>query len=323
MKNKIAIIIPYFGKFPSYFNLWFDSANHNKEFDFFIYTDSNDDRLLRDSSNIFIKKITFEDFADKIRNLFEFEISLDSPYKLCDYRPTYGLVLSKDIKGYDFWGHCDIDLIFGDMSHFITDKILDKNDRIYNLGHLTLYRNAKNMNELFMISHKFSDCFSYRYCYRFPFAMAFDEIGTKYGYGISTICKRIGVMNYISMDFADVLPDKYEFELAYTDRKNIEYFVYEKGKIFGIWRGKKVEYLYVHLQKRNMECDEIKENEYFISPTHFRKDKLTAINDLYSSKERRKFHSRVIKRKIISKLKKIKQGAIFHYFNRRLGRINI
>lgn len=34
------------------------------------------------------------------------------------------------IKDYDFWGHCDADLIFGDIRKFVTDDILNKYDRL-------------------------------------------------------------------------------------------------------------------------------------------------------------------------------------------------
>ena len=32
--------------------------------------------------------------------------------------------------GYDFWGHCDMDLIWGDIRNFITEDVLSKYDKI-------------------------------------------------------------------------------------------------------------------------------------------------------------------------------------------------
>lgn len=34
MKNRVVLILPYFGKLPSYFDLWLSSAVSNKKFDF-------------------------------------------------------------------------------------------------------------------------------------------------------------------------------------------------------------------------------------------------------------------------------------------------
>ena len=75
MKNKIAIIIPYFGVLPNYFDLWLKSASCNKEIDFFIYTDSTSEILLNQYQNIIINRMTFVEFKEKIQKLFEFKIS--------------------------------------------------------------------------------------------------------------------------------------------------------------------------------------------------------------------------------------------------------
>lgn len=323
MKNKVAIIVPYFGALPNYFSLWLQSAIYNKEFDFLIYTDSNDEILFKPYQNIVVNKMKFLEFGNKFRKLFEFQISLESPYKLCDYKPAYGVALKEDLQGYSFWGYCDIDLIFGNLKDFISDDILDENDRIYNLGHLTLYRNVEKMNNLYRVVHGFRDCYSYKYSYRTAFPTAYDEIGTKYGYGLSTICKRIGVKNYLSLDFADVLPDKYRFELAYTNGRHIDYFVYDHGKLYGVCKKEKKEYAYVHLQKRLMTSDQLDENIYYISPTHFRTSMEAAIKDNSSLPDKKEFDEKVRARKIMSKIQKLKQGAPIHYINKCLGRINV
>ncbi len=323
MNNKVAVIIPYFGVLPNYFNLWLRSAVYNKDFTFLIYTDSDDKVTQESYKNIIFYKITFSEFTDRIRKLFDFPISLESPYKLCDYRPTYGAALAKDLEGFDFWGHCDIDLIFGSLNDYITDTILNENDRIYNLGHFTLYRNNAEMNNLYKINHEFKDCFSYKYVYRTPFSTAYDEIGTKYGYGLSVICKRLGVKNHISLDFADILPDKYNFELAYTNGEYVDYFLYDHGKLYGVNEKAKKEYIYVHLQKRKMYCDIADEDMYYISPTHFRNNEIDALGDSEAASSKKSFEKNIRKMKIESKVKKIKQGAMIHLLNKFFRRINV
>ena len=39
--NRIAIIIPYFGKFKNYFRFWLESACANQDVDFLVFTDDN------------------------------------------------------------------------------------------------------------------------------------------------------------------------------------------------------------------------------------------------------------------------------------------
>lgn len=316
--------MPYFGKLPNYFDIWLYTAGKNPDFDFFIYTDSKD---IPDTKfqNIFVKYMTFDDFKSKLQNVIDIPITLDKPYKLCDYRPVYGKALADDLKKYDFWGHCDLDLIFGNLSHFISDEILDQYDRIYNLGHLTIYRNCDEMNNLFMQRHPYKDCFSYKYAFSTDFATAFDEIGTKYGYGISTVCARKGIKNYISIDFADVLPDTYNFELAYTEHEKVDYFLYQNGSVYGMdANGKKIkEFLYVHLQKRNMAVDTKEKDTFYISPSHLRSTLEETLQDLNSDDEKARYEKSCKARHMNSKINKLKQGAIIHFFNRLAGKINV
>ncbi|MBQ4282819.1 MAG: hypothetical protein IJB96_02700, partial [Lachnospira sp.] len=106
---KIAIMTLYFGKLPSYIDLWLDSCRCNPDVDFIIYTDDEGEYLL--PSNVYIKRCTFEDMRTRIASHFDFPISLKSPYKLCDFKATYGDVFSDEFAGYDFWGHCDLDQV--------------------------------------------------------------------------------------------------------------------------------------------------------------------------------------------------------------------
>lgn len=324
MKNKVVFIIPYFGKFPNYFHLWMISAAANLEFDFIIYTDENVEKYEDKYENISFKKTSFREFSNTLKSVFEFKAVLNSPYKLCDYKPVYGKALADDISEYDFWGHCDIDMILGDLKHYINDEILDKFDKIYNLGHMTLYRNTDRINNLYRSVHNYKDCFSYKYVYQTNFPTAYDEIGTKYGFGLSVICERMGIKNYISLDFADILPDNYEFELAYTAGERIDYFIYNSGKVYGIYKNKQKEFAYVHLQKRKLKIIKREYGRlYYISPVGFRDKLQDAKDDIDSVKFKKSFNKDKFFRKLRSKVVKVKQGAIIHLVNKIIGRINI
>ena len=48
------------------------------------------------------------------------------------------------VKKYDFWGYCDLDLIFGDIRKFVNEEVLNTYEKIYNRGHLTLFKNSLN-----------------------------------------------------------------------------------------------------------------------------------------------------------------------------------
>lgn len=133
--KKIIVILPYFGKLPNYFDFFLESCKNNTTIDFLIVTDNV---IKSDSPNINVVNFSFDDFKDNVQNKFHYKISLERPYKLCDYRLYYGHIFSEYIKGYDFWGFCDCDLIFGNIRNFITNEILEKYSYILALGHFHL-----------------------------------------------------------------------------------------------------------------------------------------------------------------------------------------
>ena len=53
-----------------------------------------------------------------------FEVYLERPYKCCDLKPAYGVIFEEYLTAYSYWGHCDFDLIFGDLQYFapLTNK---------------------------------------------------------------------------------------------------------------------------------------------------------------------------------------------------------
>lgn len=96
--KSIIIVIPYFGKLPPIFKFWRQSAINNPTIDFLFFTDCN----IQSTDNIKVIKCTFEVLREKFQSRFDFPISLPSPYKLCDFKATYGYVFQDYIQDYDF-----------------------------------------------------------------------------------------------------------------------------------------------------------------------------------------------------------------------------
>ena len=103
--KRIAFVVPYYGKLPDFFRTWAYTAGYlkNQNIDFFLVTDLLVPFEL--PSNIKVVEITFQELKQRIQTQFDFHISLETPYKLCDYKPAYGLLFSDLLRGYDFWGH--------------------------------------------------------------------------------------------------------------------------------------------------------------------------------------------------------------------------
>ena len=128
-ESSICLVILYFGKLPNYFNLWLTSCKYNNTINFLLFTD---DKTKYDyPNNVRVIYTTFEEIRNQIQSKFDFRITLEKPYKLCDFKPAYGYIFNKYLKGYDFWGHCDLDVIFGNLRKFLPEEILKEYDKIY------------------------------------------------------------------------------------------------------------------------------------------------------------------------------------------------
>jgi len=110
--QKIVFIITYMGKYPWYFPYFLHSCRHNPTVDFLILSDNNTPNLEL-PPNVKIIRSSLEHFKTDAAKTLGFEVVAESGYKLCDFKPAYGYIFADYIKDYDFWGYCDVDVIFG------------------------------------------------------------------------------------------------------------------------------------------------------------------------------------------------------------------
>lgn len=269
MKYKYIVFCPYFGKLPNSINLWLKSCSYNKEFKFIVFT--NDDRKFKVPENVLIENISFEEFREKVQKKFDFAISLETPYKLCDYKTAYGYIFEEYLEEAKYWGACDMDLIFGDLSKFMPNDYYDK---ISTRGHLMLLKNTKELREAFMIKNTSKIC--YKDILSSPIHFASDEIGK---YGINNILLNNGYKIYhYENTVADILPTKIRINLnrndIYNDNKKV-IFSFEDGKVYlnkiNNKKIDKIEFSYVHFQKRIMKNNINKEeiNKFIITYNSF------------------------------------------------------
>ncbi|WP_367210169.1 DUF6625 family protein [Sphingobacterium sp. R2] len=173
--NKIALLIPYYGEFPWYFHLFLGTCSYNKDVDFKIFTDTIINFDI--PKNVSVIRISFKELKVLIQDKLDMTISMERPYKLCDFRPAFGKIFEDYLLKYDFWGHCDIDVLFGRIRVFLTDELLNKYDTIsvrkeFTTGFFSLYRNTKRINMLFKEST------DYQYVFSSEKNFCFDECST-------------------------------------------------------------------------------------------------------------------------------------------------
>lgn len=169
--NKIILITCWYGKYPWYLPYYIHSCSFNPDIDFVIITD-NTDKIPFLPKNVKIIDKKLEEIIDTTSRKMGFQINIDYPYKLCDFKPAYGFMFPEIINGYDFWGHCDLDIIYGNIRSFFTDVFLDNYDYIsvrhdYTTGCFGLYRNNDLLNNYFFNSKDYKTVFSdpKHYCF--------------------------------------------------------------------------------------------------------------------------------------------------------------
>jgi hypothetical protein len=264
--KSVLLIIPYFGEFPSYFSLWEKSAGKNESIDFLIVTDNK--QYVSKYSNITIKNINFDELREKIQSKFDFKITLNNAYKLCDYKPAYGLIFDNEINNYDYWGYCDIDLIFGNIRKFINNLMELDYDRIFEYGHFSIFKKGEKMTRAFMRENIY-ESLDYKNAFTTQIICAFDEF-----YGINKIFKHYDdILTKGNTVSADIDFTKYAFYHNYNNNVIKGYFKWSDGKItFFDKNAEKDERMYVHLQKRVMlpiDFDVDKEKSFWIVPNKF------------------------------------------------------
>ena len=271
MNNKIALLFPYFGRLPNLFEFWLKTISYNKCIDIFLITDQP--VTTNQSETVFTYNISFSSFVELVKSSFDYEIQLNNPYKICDFRPAFGNIFQDILKGYDFWGYGDLDVIWGDFETFINDELLYKYDRISQFGHLSLYRNCKEMNEL--------------YCYplngEVPCINAFtnkqnctfDEWWD--GQGIENIALSQNIKEFRDLKLADVsriykkkeMCFKFDMNCTVLPQNIDRVFLYSNGHLSSVLieDHKKIvstdEVIYAHFQKRKLCVTNWRENEDF------------------------------------------------------------
>lgn len=149
---KIALIIPYFGEFPVWMDLFFSSCrwNHNISsnitIDWFFITDNLDNEFIRkECPYLHFINVDFEEYCRSVSDKLDIEFTPSKAYKLCDLKPFYGIIHKDLLEDYTHWGYGDIDLCYGDLSLLIDEERLSRFDLLTThadrvAGHLTIIR---------------------------------------------------------------------------------------------------------------------------------------------------------------------------------------
>jgi len=170
--NSICIVIPYFGKWPTWMPYYLETCRFNNTVNWLFYTDCGTPENL--PSNVKVIDSSYRDYCDLVSQRLGIKFYPENPYKLCDIKPLLGYIHADALQGFDFWGFGDIDLIYGDLRAYFNQGRLGRKDLFSTharrvSGHLCLIRNTDQMRTAFQRVR------NWRFLISKPEHVAFDE----------------------------------------------------------------------------------------------------------------------------------------------------
>lgn len=162
MKHRIAILIPYFGPWPEWIDFFIETCRSNSSIDWIVFNDQPPPE--NRAPNVRHVTISFEDYCSQLTEALGLRVGAETPYKLCDIRPALGFVHADLLRGYDFLGFGDLDVIYGDLRSFYDDELLGGYDLFSThadrvSGHLCLMRNREDVVSAFRKVPRWKDAF--------------------------------------------------------------------------------------------------------------------------------------------------------------------
>ena len=306
--KSILLIIPYFGKWPLWFDAYLTSIQYNPSINLLCPTDCKIPE--EHPKNIKFLKTDLESLNSHVNEVVDCEVPL-SPRKFCDLKPAYAEIFSEEVEGYDFWGFCDMDIIWGDIRKFITPELLENYDIISSRkeaisGHFNLFRNSEKLNKLYR------EIPNYKKLFEHPKFQWTDE-------KILTECLKNKSFNKVQdiKIYWDTILCNQERGIDSHQEYHLDKWRWDKGKLVDNFSNKEVMYLHFINWKRMMKYSEIAYKDdpekFYISfngmhykrYSLFKKLQRTFINILngYYVKERRRKRKLWFK-KIFKKIKR-------------------
>jgi hypothetical protein len=245
---RICLILSFLGQWPPYSDLYLHSIRHNPDVNWlFVCDQPPPDAEL--PTNVRTLLTTKAELAQRIADTVGTPVNFTVPHKLCDFRPAFGLIFREELRGYDVWGHCDNDVIFGRVRRFFTAEILDSFEKVMIHGYMAFYRNSEVANSFYRLT---TPTLRYQDIFADPRHLAFDEWP-----GIARVLAHHKIP-YFQQELM-ATPAPWRFDLAPVQMHNYypQAFVWDNGRVVRLyWDGLQVvetEVALLHLMRRKMK----------------------------------------------------------------------
>ncbi len=246
---KVLVITVYIGPLPALMPLWLRSAAANPQIDFLVVTDQPAPPAI--PANVRFRQADLASLRDHWSAQTGMPVALATPYKLNDFKPLFWSLADK-LDAYDYWGYCDLDVVFGDLG-LITVGRLGRYDMLLSEGHLRLFRNDERTREAWRevaAPRRWTDILAD------PVNFGMDE-----HQGINRVFRQSDRSWFADPGLvADIDPGFRQLRLLpQFANHRCQGFFWDNGRIFReAWIGGRrqvQEFAYIHLQKRMLAID--------------------------------------------------------------------
>ncbi|TXE21548.1 hypothetical protein ES731_01185 [Psychroflexus gondwanensis] len=243
--KSILLIIPYFGNWPLWFEAYLVSIQANPSIQWLCPTNCELPEQYPD--NIKFLETDMLSLNEHVNEVVDAKMPL-SPRKFCDLKPAYGDIFKEEIKGYDYWGFCDMDIIWGDIRKFMTTQVLTTyniiSSRKENIsGHFNLFKNTPDLNLLYKQVPDYKSLFEQE-----PF-MWFDE------HVLSNFLKH--TLHPYKIKWDTILCNQENGRDSHQEYE-LNRWYWKEGQLTNTQTGKEVMYLHFINWKRTMRFSEVR-----------------------------------------------------------------
>lgn len=180
-QKRLAILLPYLGTAPAFLDVFCFGAGGASDIADFLVIGSLSGHPGCPSNVLFhevsprrlatllsrtVEKDNLAMDRERFLTILEHNIEV-YPYALVEFKPAYGHIFSEYIRGYSHWGYADLDILFGDLSRWITPDELNVYDivtygfgdqtHLYLRGQFTIHRNDAKITSLWKDCSYLSD----------------------------------------------------------------------------------------------------------------------------------------------------------------------
>lgn len=129
------------------------SCGRNRGLSWLIYADNEYNGVL--PINVVVRQISWSGFKERASDALKIRIDVSTTYSVCNLRPMFGVIFRDEIMGYDFFGWCDLDIIWGDILSIYNDDVFEANvvssDATITSGHFLLLKNEPWLRDAYLL----------------------------------------------------------------------------------------------------------------------------------------------------------------------------